>query len=87
MVKSSLVPYEKFVEFLLFMQGQETRDLGAVIVKQGYKWSFERLHGHSRLEILLGLCAFTRPPILIIVRKMVRIVDFKRYIATLQRVF
>ena len=37
MVNSSLVPHEKFVEFLkLSMQGQETRDLGTMIVQQGY---------------------------------------------------
>ena len=35
---------------LVRMQGQETRDLGAMIVQQGDKWSFEMLHGHSRLE-------------------------------------
>ena len=43
------------------MLGQETRDLGAMIVQQGYKSSFMILYGHSRLdrpnEILLGLCA------------------------------
>ena len=32
------------------MLGQETRDLGAMIVKQGYKSSFMILYGHSRLD-------------------------------------
>ena len=26
------------------MQGQEAGDLGAMIVQQGYKWSFKMLH-------------------------------------------
>ena len=29
---------------------QETRDLGAMIVQQGYKLSLEMLNGHSRLD-------------------------------------
>ena len=32
------------------MLGQETRDLGAMIVQQGYKSSFMILYGHSRLD-------------------------------------
>ena len=32
------------------MLGQETRDLGAMIVQQGYKSSFTILYGHSRLD-------------------------------------
>ena len=32
------------------MLGQGTRDLGAVIVQQGYKSSFMILYGHSRLD-------------------------------------
>ena len=34
------------------MLGQETRDLGAMIVQQGYKSSFMILYGHSRLDRL-----------------------------------
>ena len=30
--------------------GQETRDLSAMIVQQGYKSSFMILYGHSRLD-------------------------------------
>ena len=44
------------------MLGQETRDLGAMFVQQGYKssfmifvWSFEARQ--TKREILLGLCA------------------------------
>ena len=33
----------------------------------------------TKWEILLGLCAFTRPPTLIIIWKMFHYVDFKRY--------
>ena len=63
------------------MLGQETRDLGAMIVQQGYKSSFMNLYGHSRLDrpnkkILLGLCAITHPPTLM-VRKMFGYVDLK----------
>ena len=36
MVNSSLAPHENFIEFLLLSM-QETRDLGAMIVQQGYK--------------------------------------------------
>ena len=32
------------------MGGQETRDLGAMIVQQGYKLSFIILYCHSRLD-------------------------------------
>ena len=32
------------------MLGQETRDLGAMIVQQGYTSSFMILYGHSRLD-------------------------------------
>ena len=32
------------------MLGQETRDLGAMIVRQGYKSSVMILYGHSRLD-------------------------------------
>ena len=32
------------------MLGHETRDLGAMIVQQGYKSSFMILYGHSRLD-------------------------------------
>ena len=32
------------------MLGQETCDLGAMIVQQGYKSSFMILYGHSRLD-------------------------------------
>ena len=32
------------------MLGQETRDLGAMFVQQGYKSSFMILYGHSRLD-------------------------------------
>ena len=32
------------------MLGQETRDLGPMIVQQGYKSSFMILYGHSRLD-------------------------------------
>ena len=32
------------------MLGQETRDLGSMIVQQGYKSSFMILYGHSRLD-------------------------------------
>ena len=32
------------------MLGQETRDLGAMIVQQEYKSSFMILHGHLRLD-------------------------------------
>ena len=32
------------------MLGQEARDLGAMIVQQGYKLSFMILYGHSRLD-------------------------------------
>ena len=32
------------------MLGQETRDLSAMIVQQGYKSSFMILYGHSRLD-------------------------------------
>ena len=32
------------------MLGQETRDLGAMIVQQGYKSSFMIWYGHSRLD-------------------------------------
>ena len=32
------------------MLGQETRDLGAMIVQQGYKSSFMILYCHSRLD-------------------------------------
>ena len=32
------------------MLGQEFRDLGAMIVQQGYKSSFMILYGHSRLD-------------------------------------
>ena len=32
------------------MLGQETRDLSAMIVQQGYKLSFMILYGHSRLD-------------------------------------
>ena len=32
------------------MLGQETRDLGAMIVQQEYKYSFMILYGHSRLD-------------------------------------
>ena len=34
------------------MQGQETRDLGAMIDQQGDKLSFEMVHGHSRIDRL-----------------------------------
>ena len=34
----------------LLMLGQETRDLGAMIVQQGYKSSFMILYGHSRVD-------------------------------------
>ena len=30
------------------MEGQETRDVGAMIVQQGYKLSFIIVYGHSR---------------------------------------
>ena len=46
--KNSLVRHDKFMEF--FMEGQETRDLGAKIVQHGYKLSFITLYGHSRLD-------------------------------------
>ena len=64
------------------MLGQETRDLSAMIVQQGYKSSFMILYGHSRLDrpnekfILFGLCAINHPPTLM-VRKMFGYVDFK----------
>ena len=32
------------------MLGQETRDLGAMTVQQGYKSSFMIVYGHSRLD-------------------------------------
>ena len=32
------------------MLGQETRDLGAMIIQQGYKSSFMIFYGHSRLD-------------------------------------
>ena len=32
------------------MESQETRDLGAMIVQQGYKLSFLIVYGHSRLD-------------------------------------
>ena len=32
------------------MLGQETRDLSAMMVQQGYKSSFMVLYGHSRLD-------------------------------------
>ena len=43
------------------MLGQETRDLGAMIVQQGYKSSFMILYGHSRLDRPIGfMCDY--PP-------------------------
>ena len=44
--KNSLVRHEKFMELIT---SQEPRDLGAMIVQQGYK-SFIILYGHSRLD-------------------------------------
>ena len=32
------------------MEGQETGDIGAMIVQQGYKLSFIIVYGHSRLD-------------------------------------
>ena len=32
------------------MEDQETRDLGAMIVQQGYKLSFKIVYGHLRLD-------------------------------------
>ena len=32
------------------MESQETRDIGAMIVQQGYKLSFIIVYGHSRLD-------------------------------------
>ena len=61
---------------------QEPRDLGAMIVQQGYKLSFIILYGHSRLDrpnekFCWVLCVITHPPTLINVRKMVGYVDLK----------
>ena len=56
------------------MEGQETRDLGAMAVHQGYKLSFIILYGHSRLDRPNEI---THPPTLNNVRKMVGYVDLK----------
>ena len=49
--KNLLVRHEKFVDFLVkLITSQEPRDLGAMIVQQGYKLSFIILYGHSRLD-------------------------------------
>ena len=38
------------ISLFKLMLGQETRDLSAMIVQQGYKSSFMILYGHSRLD-------------------------------------
>ena len=38
------------MEFPKCSSGQEARNLGAMIVQQGYKSSFMVLYGHSRLD-------------------------------------
>ena len=62
------------------MLGQETHNLGAMIVHRGYKLLFAMSHGHSRLdrpnEKFCWIYA-RQPPTLIIAPKMVRYVDFK----------
>ena len=64
------------------MLGQETRDLGAMMVQQGYKSSFMILYGHSRLDrpnekfCSVYVRLPTHPPTLM-VRKMFGYVDLK----------
>ena len=60
------------------MLGQETRDLSAMIVQQGYKSSFMILYGHSRLDRPNEkFCSvYVRLPTLM-VRKMFGYVDLK----------
>ena len=38
------------ISLVKLMEGQETCDLGTMIVQQGYKLSFIILYGHSRLD-------------------------------------
>ena len=64
------------------MLGQVTRDLGAMIVQQGYKSSFMILHGLSRLDkpnekfYWVYVRLPTHPPTLM-VRKLFGYVDLK----------
>ena len=70
------------------MLDQETRDLGAMIVQQGYKSSFMIVYGHSRLDRPNEkFCwVYVRLPTLM-VRKNVWLCRFESYIAKRFKIF